>query len=581
MGKEKISFLTLMVLLGISGFAKDVEPCEKGPVHEAYMVKENGEVILQAVQHAPPFLIEEKVPPQSDEETRWIPGYWDWSELKKDFVWVSGTWRRSPPGHEWIPGKWQQYREGWVRLRGFWTAVPIEEIELIEEPPPDQIDERIPSAPSSHYFWIPGYWHHAVNQNKYIWYSGRWERFSQEWIFVPAHHIWRPGGYLFIPSYWDWPLDQRGIAYACVYIHPSRRDRMTYLPNIVLESLSIIEMCYPFYPCYLCFYHHHWHFHHDFWVHWDVAPPWWGWEGWWCYTWFDQFWLFWWWCHPGFPNPFWIDDILAGQISPPSSFVINFMKKMPAPLIVSSNGIVSSDKLLEIGEKNDFIEKKPIIPFDRNEIKNLQEDALKKPLLPILYPKGPKVLSGRWPTKPHFGPGEEGLITPPRRVVTPQLPSALPSDSSVKKLKQPRKPIVRPTPYPQSNRERVYPLPEVRPQSTFHSQSQPKDVYHHPSVQSKIPQTAPLTRKPSAFPSPRYQMPQQHLLQPEYQRSVTPQVIPKYQQRSQEFLQDQSMNRGQLPTMEHSPLPRAQQNLGNYMNRPSPQINPGRSSQYP
>ena len=34
---------------------------------------------------------------------------------------------------------------------------------------------------------------------------------------MPAHYVWTPSGYLFVPGYWDLPVANRGLMFAPVY----------------------------------------------------------------------------------------------------------------------------------------------------------------------------------------------------------------------------------------------------------------------------------------------------------------------------------------------------------------------------
>ena len=68
-----------------------VEMLTRGPVHEAFAetVTFNPEPGLVA----PPAPIEE-LPPEPRPEganAAWISGYWDWDDVRADFLWVSGN----------------------------------------------------------------------------------------------------------------------------------------------------------------------------------------------------------------------------------------------------------------------------------------------------------------------------------------------------------------------------------------------------------------------------------------------------------------------------------------------------------
>lgn len=83
---------------------RGIEPLDYGPIHEAYVTKVTGTDILQAVPAEPPQDINERIPGSVLPGVVWVPGYWAWSDQRNDFIWVSGVWRRPPPGHFWILG---------------------------------------------------------------------------------------------------------------------------------------------------------------------------------------------------------------------------------------------------------------------------------------------------------------------------------------------------------------------------------------------------------------------------------------------------------------------------------------------
>src|SRR5688572_23173946 len=78
-----------------------MEVLDQGPVHEAFAEP----IVLDAkarvnIDREPPEPINElppEVQPEGD-NIQWIPGYWMWSDIKADFIWVSGVWRDVPPG---------------------------------------------------------------------------------------------------------------------------------------------------------------------------------------------------------------------------------------------------------------------------------------------------------------------------------------------------------------------------------------------------------------------------------------------------------------------------------------------------
>ena len=54
---------------------------------------------------------------------------------------------------------------------------------------------------------------------------------------MPAHYVWTPSGYLFVPGYWDLPVANRGLMFAPVY-YP---QPVYAQPNFVFTpSISIV-----------------------------------------------------------------------------------------------------------------------------------------------------------------------------------------------------------------------------------------------------------------------------------------------------------------------------------------------------
>lgn len=145
----------------------------RGPVHEAFAgIVTFNPVPGVVVTKAPPGIIEELPPeerPEGDHVT-WIPGYWAWDDERRDFLWISGTWRALPPGREWMAGYWGQTPQGYQWTSGFWADAAVQETTYLPAPPVTVEAGPNIAAPSAEYGWTPGSW---------IWYQG--------------HYAWRPG----------------------------------------------------------------------------------------------------------------------------------------------------------------------------------------------------------------------------------------------------------------------------------------------------------------------------------------------------------------------------------------------------
>ena len=186
------------------------------------------------VPKAPPEPIEELPPewrPEGD-DIEWIPGYWFWDDDRRDFVWVSGVWRRVPPGRRWVPGYWRAVASGYQWTPGFWGAAENAEVTYLDTPPESLEAGPSTAAPADDMFWIPGNWEYGVAA--YRWRPGHWHPFRADWTWVSSRFVWTPCGYVFIPGYWDYTLTRRGFLFAPIcfsnttYLRPGFRYRPTY-----------------------------------------------------------------------------------------------------------------------------------------------------------------------------------------------------------------------------------------------------------------------------------------------------------------------------------------------------------------
>ena len=197
--------------------SEDFDVLTSGPVHEAFadLVPLDADELL-TVDREPPQPVDE-VPPevQPDDDSVWVPGYWNFDPQIEDFVWVTGVYRKPPPGRRWVPGYWTEVDDGWQRIPGFWA--PIEEQTVNYLPMPPASLELGPSspAPNDNCFWIPGRW--SWPTKGYAWQAGCWATVQPNWVWVPTHYAWTPGGCIRIPGYWDYPFYNRGLLYAPIY----------------------------------------------------------------------------------------------------------------------------------------------------------------------------------------------------------------------------------------------------------------------------------------------------------------------------------------------------------------------------
>jgi hypothetical protein len=229
----KTSSLSLIAVLGLGvlfgsgslSATQQEEPRDgpevlaSGPVHAAY-----AEPVSQmpppseVVPKPPPDPIPELPPEQKPEgdNVQWIPGYWHWDDDRQDYIWVSGFWRMPPPDRQWVPGHWMKVEGGWQWSPGFWSPIGQNQFDYL--PPPPAPLEATPSvpAPSEDSYYVPGCW--VYRENRYLWRPGAWVAYRPGWVWVPACYLWTPCGYLFVDGYWDYPLGNRGLLFAPVYV---------------------------------------------------------------------------------------------------------------------------------------------------------------------------------------------------------------------------------------------------------------------------------------------------------------------------------------------------------------------------
>jgi hypothetical protein len=215
-------------LMAVAAQAEDIqknegpgEPLSRGPVHEAYAQPwEKNPTATEPVQAKPPAPVPEEPPGVKPEgkNVEWIPGYWQWDEQRKDFVWVSGLWRDVPDGRRWVPGYWADSNAGWRWVSGHW-ADPREKDYQYVPTPPASLDEGPSSpAPDPQAFYIPGSWFYT--DAGYRWRPGYWAGYRLGFIWTPSTYIWTPGGWTFASGYWDYAFPARGLLFAPYYFGP-------------------------------------------------------------------------------------------------------------------------------------------------------------------------------------------------------------------------------------------------------------------------------------------------------------------------------------------------------------------------
>lgn len=321
----------LILFLVMLGFQVTAVETIEGTAHEAFLTSLREGKPAHFIDKQPPRPVQEMSPAQTDPRAIWIPGYWCWDNVRNDYIWIGGIWRRPPPGLEWISGTWQQTEKGWLWSNGFWSDKSEIALDYIKTAPPQPLEEVVPAVPGVGYFWVPGFWKYDATTKQFNWLGGRWEHFDPNWMLVPTHYQWRPQGFVFVNAYWDWTLKERGQPYASLFIPEEARNGYVYTPTEVVDPDLFVRYEFFSYPDYLYFFQYSYYYSPEFWVNFQFAPPWWGWEGWWTITWKNQWELWWWWTHPNAAAPLWITAAVAGTIPPPSNALIDLMQKIQLP----------------------------------------------------------------------------------------------------------------------------------------------------------------------------------------------------------------------------------------------------------
>ncbi|NIP86007.1 MAG: BcpO-related WXXGXW repeat protein, partial [Planctomycetales bacterium] len=195
--------------------AEEGQHVMRGPVHEAFAERvERDPQPSPIIARQPPDPINE-LPPEvkpAGSDVAWIPGYWAWDDERHDFLWVSGIWRRVPPGRRWQPGYWTEVEGGYRWVSGTWAPAQPDPLALAP-PPPANLDEGPNQpAPAADDIWIAGCW--DFREGNFRWRPGFWSRGYDDWVWVPARYFWTPGGYAYCPGYWDYPVTYRGYLFA-------------------------------------------------------------------------------------------------------------------------------------------------------------------------------------------------------------------------------------------------------------------------------------------------------------------------------------------------------------------------------
>jgi hypothetical protein len=186
-------------------------PAEKIPPHEAILAPSGDRKPEFADKVPPPKIAERPGEEAPSPDARWIEGYWDWDKTRRDFAWVTGTWRVPPSGKFWVEGYWRREENGWYRVPGFWSErrtvptagrgslAPRDRIRV--EPLPERPVETVGAAPAPDFFYVPG--EYVPQGEEVVWKPGFWYRSQPGWEWYPAHWVRQANGWVFREGSWN------------------------------------------------------------------------------------------------------------------------------------------------------------------------------------------------------------------------------------------------------------------------------------------------------------------------------------------------------------------------------------------
>src|SRR5262245_9380687 len=213
-----------------------VKPLMEGPLHEAFLSPRKDLEPLRADKAPPPPITERPAVDPPSTQAEWIEGYWEWDPGRKDYIWVTGTWRVPPPGRFWVNGYWRRDDRGWYRVPGFWSERKTDRIDYRKNGPPQERPEEDPGTPpSDDCFYVPGQYY--PDGDGVVWKKGFWAKVQPGWSWVPAQWVRQPEGWVFQDGYWDRTLEDRGTLFAPAEVNKAAppSDNLTYQPYTTIS----------------------------------------------------------------------------------------------------------------------------------------------------------------------------------------------------------------------------------------------------------------------------------------------------------------------------------------------------------
>ncbi|HUG70099.1 MAG TPA: hypothetical protein VMM76_20285 [Pirellulaceae bacterium] len=213
----------------------------RGPVHEGFATpavhtRHRG----PAIAETPPEPLVEKPPGYSkrDNTLTWLPGYWARDTQAKEFVWVSGCWRRAPPAQRWLAGYWHENDEGHAWIPGAWVDAG-QEVTFLPPPPEPSSEALAASTASADQFVVPGSWQYETG--KYRWRPAFSSALRDGWVWIPAHYTEAANGFLYNDGFWDYDFTSRGKLFAPVRLESSGGEQ-AIMPTTALTTRVLLHL---------------------------------------------------------------------------------------------------------------------------------------------------------------------------------------------------------------------------------------------------------------------------------------------------------------------------------------------------
>ncbi|CRX38354.1 hypothetical protein [Estrella lausannensis] len=338
-------FITYLLLAMLMAFS--AEPSfSVTPVHEGLIGAIGEGIVPASVRERPPGLPRELRPEKGsdfDENAIWLSGYWIWDPEKNSYAFVKGIYRVPPPGMKWQPPRWIERGGYWIRLKGYWHPIDRSLARLQQTPSLCKVEEKPTDSPLSPCLYAPGFWVRDLQGGLKRSIPGRWVVLEKDRTYTPADFVFDGEGFILVPPYFDLPLEKR-------FAVKAGEGNSTNLDALLVELFLS-------YPDYQFFLQEHFVRNPAYWLLKGSVPSWWLWKGSTLLSRTESWWLFWWWTHPGFPQPEWINPELAAKIYPPSTALVETMQRKTPPSIVMSWGAAELDDLLRVinSHRHNFI----------------------------------------------------------------------------------------------------------------------------------------------------------------------------------------------------------------------------------